>query len=88
MTKFLGAATALIALSGCSNDLDFNGAGETRTITAEIMDPSTETRSCVDSETLGLGFLGMMWEPADKIGIYGTADNVAFAKLLKTVLRS
>lgn len=80
MTKFLGAATALIALSGCSNDLDFNGAGETRTITAEIMDPSTETRSCVDSETLGLGFLGMMWEPADKIGIYGTADkNVPFA---------
>lgn len=82
MTKFLGAATALIALSGCSNDLDFNGAGETRTITAEIMDPSTETRSCVDSETLGLGFLGMMWEPADKIGIYGTADkNVPFANL-------
>lgn len=80
MTKFLGAAALLVALGGCSNDLDFNGAGETRTITAEIMDPSTETRSCVDSETLGLGFLGMMWEPADKIGIYGTADvNVPFA---------
>lgn len=80
MTKFLGATAALIALGGCSNELDFNGAGETRTITAEIMDPSTETRSCVDSETLGLGFLGMMWEPADKIGIYGTVDkNVPFA---------
>ena len=84
MTKFLGAAALLVALGGCSNDLDFNGAGETRTITAEIMDPSTETRSCVDSETLGLGFLGMMWEPADKIGIYGMADkdkNVPFANL-------
>lgn len=80
MTKFLGAAALLVALGGCSNDLDFNGTGETRTITAEIMDPSTETRSCVDSETLGLGFLGMMWEPGDKIGIYGTADmNVPFA---------
>lgn len=74
-TKFLGLATALVALCGCSNEMDGIGEGSTRTITAEIMETATESRSCVDSETLGLNFLGLNWEPSDKIGVYGTADN-------------
>lgn len=73
-TKFLGIATALVTLCGCSNEMDLTDS-PTRTITAEIIEPAPESRSCVDSETLGLGFLGMMWEQGDKIGVYGTVDN-------------
>lgn len=75
VAKVLGLATAMVALGGCSNEMDFGHSGSTKTIVAEILEPASESRSCVDSGTLGLDFLGMMWEPGDKIGIYGTADT-------------
>lgn len=79
MAGIVGLATAMVALCSCSNEMDFDRNESKKTVMAEIIEPAPESRSCVDSETLGLGFLGMMWEPGDKIGVYGTADNnVAF----------
>lgn len=79
MAGIVGLATAMVALCSCSNEMDFDRNESKKTVTAEIIEPAQESRSCVDSETLGLGFLGMLWEPGDKIGVYGTADNnVAF----------
>lgn len=78
--KYLGMAAALVALCSCSNEMELAREGSTRTITAEITEPAMESRTCIDGATLNLGFIGMQWEPGDKIGVYGPYDtNVPFA---------
>ena len=48
-----------------------------QTITAEIAEPSglQQSRSCVDLKTPSTEYTGLLWQPADKIGVY--SDNAS-----------
>lgn len=68
------AAAGILILPGCDEAVEQGVAKQSRVV-AEIAGTGPQSRSCVDGATLGLDFVGMLWEPADEIGIYGTADN-------------
>jgi|GEM_PF-2519695 len=79
---FLALSSMLVAvMSGCSEDVRDVVAGEKTVINAVIADSTPESRSCIDNSTAGNNsFIGIMWTPEDRIGIYGTSDkNIPFA---------
>lgn len=54
-----------------------SGQPQVQTITAAIADPSApeQTRTCIDMSDTGNGYLGLLWQPADSIGVYGKAGT-------------
>ena len=76
--------TAAALLFSCSDE-EFVGADSLRyqAIQAEIADPSEaqQSRSCVDVKNPSTSFIGLLWQPADKIGVFsqdGTTGNYQF----------
>ncbi len=60
--------------TGCSQETPECDVEQTMTITATIEETAPATRSCIDGATLNSDFIGMLWEPGDVIGVYGTSD--------------
>lgn len=54
-----------------------SGQPRVQTITAAMADPSApeQTRTCIDMSDTGNGYLGLLWQPADSIGVYGKAGT-------------
>ena len=80
-TKMLLAYVVMVIISvfsSCKED-EFVSVEQAfrQTITAEIAEPSglQQSRSCVDLETPSTEYTGLLWQPADKIGVY--SDNAS-----------
>ena len=76
--------TAAALFFSCTDE-EFVGADSLRyqAIQAEIADPSEaqQSRSCVDVKNPSTSFIGLLWQPADKIGVFsqdGTTGNYQF----------
>lgn len=76
--------TAAALFFSCTDE-EFVGADSLRyqAIQAEIADPSEaqQSRSCVDVKNPSTEFIGLLWQPADKIGVFsqdGTTGNYQF----------
>lgn len=71
-------------LTSCSED-EVVGVDQLRqqTIKAEIAEPADalQSRTCVDVKNPSTSFIGLLWQPGDKIGVYnvdGSSGNIAF----------
>lgn len=68
------ACSLLGALASCSDELmvQRDPTGE-QTITATIADPEEQgrTRTCLDIDNTGNGYIGVLWQQYDSIGVYG-----------------
>ena len=76
--------TALFFFSSCMDD-EVIGVEEAcyQILTAEIDGPSDalQSRTCVDVTNLSTNFIGLLWQPSDKIGVFnqdGTTGNYPF----------
>jgi len=76
--------TAAALFFSCTDE-EFVGADSLRyqAIQAEIANPSEaqQSRSCVDVKNPSTSFIGLLWQPADKIGVFsqdGTTGNYQF----------
>ena len=75
------------AIASCSeNDLMPSDKQSREIITAIVADPddSAQTRTCVDMSETGHGYLGILWQQNDSIGVYsqsGTTRNALFQSL-------
>ena len=86
-TKILFASVAMAAisiLSSCKDDEIVSMEQPIKQIITAEMAESAElqqSRSCVDLETPSTEFTGLLWQPADKIGVYsenGSTGNHLF----------
>jgi hypothetical protein len=75
------------AMASCSDMevAEVNG-GYPEVITATIAEPDdpAQTRTCVDMSDTGNGYLGLLWQQNDSIGVYsqsGTTLNALFRSL-------
>lgn len=74
----------LMAMASCSETgLVPDGGLRRETITASIAEPADgmQTRTCIDMEDTGHGYLGVLWQENDSIGVYsegGTTRNALF----------
>lgn len=61
------------AMTSCSDEFMLQNATGEQTITATIVDPEEKvsTRTCIDIDNTGNGYLGVMWQQYDSIGVYG-----------------
>ena len=84
--KLLTAITiaTMALLTSCSED-EVVGVDQLRqqTIKAEIAEPADaqQSRTCVDVKNPSTSFIGLLWQPGDKIGVYnvdGSSGNIAF----------
>lgn len=88
MKKIFKLALFMFVLSGvvtsCSeNDLMSGDEQGREIITATIADPAdkAQTRTCIDMCNTGNGYLGILWQRNDSIGVYsqsGTTRNALF----------
>lgn len=75
------------AIASCSEDSLMPGDGQSREIiTAIVADPAdpAQTRTCVDMSNTGSGYLGILWQQNDSIGVYsqnGATRNALFQSL-------
>ena len=76
--------TAAALFFSCSDE-EVVGADSLRyqAIQAEIAEPleAQQSRSCVDVKNPSTSFIGLLWQPADKIGVFsqdGTTGNYQF----------
>lgn len=81
-------STAIILNSGCSdflNEISERPGGET-TITA-VMSPqgNPQTRTCVDMSDLGNGYVGLLWNSSDSVGVFGSATRNALFRCTSAV---
>lgn len=65
-------------LGACNDNIDIPGneAGGNTVITASIDDASHSSRTCVDLENQTDDFVGLLWTPGDRIGVYGENEGV------------
>ena len=85
--RILKAAILTIAavfLVSCLEEQEFVPETTYQKLLAEMAEPmeSQQTKTCVDIKNPSTGFIGLMWQPEDKIGVYsqdGNSRNVMFA---------
>lgn len=71
----------MIFVTACSEDAIVTEQQHNVTITAISEDWPSESRTCVDLESLGSGALALMWSPGDSIGVFdelGDTKNALF----------
>lgn len=82
--KHLAAAFAVAMLfSSCHNDEEIiSNEPYYQTISAEFVEPdeALQTRSCVDVRYPNLDFVGLLWQVADKLGVFSAngSENAEF----------
>ena len=80
--KLLPIALAVVCATSSCSDIDNPGIieGSKTTIYATIADSAPTTRTSIDTEHAGNGYLGVMWQSGDKIGVYsvGATRNACF----------
>ncbi len=90
MKKIFKLALSLFILAGaigsCSDDSMMPGKQVQEIITATIAEPTdgVQTRTCVDMSNTGNGYLGILWQENDSIGVYsqsGSTHNALFCSL-------
>lgn len=74
-------------MTSCSEaELLSTGGPHQATITATISEPDdkAQSRSCIDMSNTGNGYLGILWQHNDAIGVYGdgTTRNAQFKNLV------
>lgn len=82
--KHLAAAFAVVMLfSSCHNDEEIiSNEPYYQTISAEFVEPdeALQTRSCVDVRNPSTDFVGLLWQVADKLGVFSAngSENAEF----------
>ena len=81
----LAAALAVVALfSSCQHDEEvISNESYYQTISAEFVEPedALQTRSCVDVRNPNTSFVGLLWQVADKLGVFTASgkENAEFS---------
>lgn len=68
---------AAVFLVSCLEEQEFVPETTYQKLLAEMAEPmeSQQTKTCVDIKNPSTGFIGLMWQPEDKIGVYSQDGN-------------